>query len=88
MSNDLVTRLRDFPVRDCCSQRAEAADRIEQLEARLDRLIKTIDDAQQDLRLLDALRYAGVDNWAGYEYALEVLEGKEERQTIGGLDDE
>ena len=34
-SDDLVTRLRDFPVRDCCSQRAEAANRIEQLEAAL-----------------------------------------------------
>lgn len=33
MTDDLVTRLRDFPVRDCCSQRAEAADRIEQLES-------------------------------------------------------
>ncbi len=33
MTDDLVARLRDFPVRDCCSQRAEAADRIEQLES-------------------------------------------------------
>lgn len=41
MSDDLVKRLRDFPVRDCCSQRAEAADRIEQLEAAL----RTIDNA-------------------------------------------
>lgn len=67
--DDLVTRLRDFPVRDCCSQRAEAADRIEQLEAELRK-------AKEDLDLLDALMKAGVDNWSGYDYALDIFEGR------------
>lgn len=76
MTNDLVKWLRDKSSEHNMYRCEEAADRIEELEARLDRLTKTIGDAQQDLRLLDALRYAGVDNWAGYDYALEVLEGK------------
>lgn len=45
---DLVTRLRDFPVRDCCSQRAEAADRIERLEAALRDVIDSWDWWQVD----------------------------------------
>ena len=39
MADDLVSRLRDFPARDCCSQRAEAADRIEELEKQFEELL-------------------------------------------------
>ena len=44
MADDLVARLRDFPARDCCSQRAEAADRIETLESVLENIIIYSDD--------------------------------------------
>ena len=50
--DDLVKRLRDFPVRDCCSQRAEAADRIEALEKalrKLDDMIYELDAGGLDL---------------------------------------
>jgi len=46
----------------------EAADRIEQLEAELG-------TAKEGLEFLDALIRAGVDNWSGYDYALDILEG-------------
>ena len=32
-----------------------------------------------DAEFLDALRAAGVDNWDGYDSALDILEEKEER---------
>lgn len=37
-------------------------------------------EIQKRLDLLDALEAAGVDNWEGYDYALEILEkgGEEE----------
>lgn len=31
----------------------------------------------QDIKFLDALRAAGVDNWSGYDYALDILEEDE-----------
>lgn len=31
-------------------------------------------ELQDESKFLDALRGAGVDNWDGYEYALEVIE--------------
>ena len=41
-----------------------AADRIEELE-------KSVRNMQQDVAFLRRLRAAGVDNWEGYEFALE-----------------
>ena len=35
MNDDLVKRLREFEARDCCSQRLDAADRIDELEKAL-----------------------------------------------------
>jgi len=38
-----------------------------------------IDDYQslmEDHNFLNALRAAGVDNWDGYDYAIEIYEGK------------
>lgn len=29
----------------------------------------------QDQRLLNALQQAGVDNWDGYDFALDILDG-------------
>ena len=64
MTDDLVKRLRTMagigwnPIGD------EAANRIEELE-------KSIRNMQQDVAFLRRLRAAGVDNWEGYEFALE-----------------
>lgn len=33
-----------------------------------------LEELREELRFLDALRAAGVDNWYGYDYALELLE--------------
>jgi len=44
MADDLVARLRDFPARDCCSQRAEAADRIEKLESLFPAILEYLED--------------------------------------------
>jgi hypothetical protein len=33
---------------------------------------------REDLRLLNALRAAGVDNWEGYDMAREMMPGEEE----------
>jgi hypothetical protein len=71
MSDDLVKRLRESAEGwdDCrefenARQDREAADRIEELE-------KSIRNMQQDVAFLRRLRAAGVDNWEGYESALE-----------------
>lgn len=32
------------------------------------------EEMQERLRFLDALEYAGVDNWSGYGYAYELME--------------
>ena len=67
MTDDLVKRLR----RDLASglsasigDTQDAADRIEELE-------KSISNMQEDLDILNRLRLAGVDNWDGYDFAME-----------------
>ena len=37
---------------------------------------KEYDQLIKDSEFLEALRAAGVDNWDGYSYAFEILEGK------------
>jgi chromosome segregation ATPase len=37
-----------------------------------------IADVQRQLDLLQALESAGVDNWSGYDYAMEIFRGEEE----------
>ena len=69
MSDDLVKRLRKFEGSDYVADGdfptcGEAADRIEELE-------KSVRNMQQDVAFLRRLRAAGVDNWEGYEFALE-----------------
>jgi hypothetical protein len=74
MTDDLVKRLRkrqEFEFIDGYKRiqwededALEAADRIEELE-------KSIRNMQQDVAFLRRLRAAGVDNWEGYEFALE-----------------
>ena len=68
MNDDLVKRLRSmevFLMDGCVSPVAyAAADRIEELE-------KSVRNMQQDVAFLRRLRAAGVDNWEGYEFALE-----------------
>lgn len=72
MTDDLVKRLRDRE--DLSSSYGitntifmEAADRIEGLMA-------VIASMESEVNLLNCLRHAGVDNWDGYEYALELME--------------
>jgi len=71
MADDLVARLRDFPARDCCSQRAEAADRIEELEAALRHVVKSWEEPcyGDDFARLDNVS-------AGIAAARAALEGK------------
>lgn len=38
---------------------------------------------QEDSRVLSALRAAGVDNWEGYDHAMEILR-EEEREAEDG----
>jgi uncharacterized protein YeeX (DUF496 family) len=82
---DLVKRLRDY-AGDAghYATMKEAADRIEALNAaleaadRIDELEKKVRDMQEDVDLLNALMEAGVDNWSGYDEAIDILEGKDE----------
>lgn len=46
-------------------------EEIRQLTARVEELEQDLESKQHDSDLLDALRSAGVDNWEGYEMALE-----------------
>lgn len=70
---DIVERLRRWQLfgygADQTADIKEAADTLERLEAALK-------IAQKDLEFLDALREAGVDNWSGYDYAIDILENK------------
>lgn len=38
-------------------------------------IVDTLEEADEDLEFLEALRAAGVDNWEGYEYAVDLLNG-------------
>lgn len=56
-------------------------DKLEQLEDELElgkgKLLideYVFEEMQERLRFLDALEYAGVDNWSGYGYAYELME--------------
>ena len=68
MIDDLVKRLREAANLDLYGVHRdverEAADRIEELE-------KFLMVMQVDVDFLRRLRAAGVDNWEGYEFALE-----------------
>lgn len=35
------------------------------------------EELKKDQKFLEALRAAGVDNWEGYDYAFDILEGME-----------
>lgn len=49
------------------------ADELKYVEVEEERYQQLLDAE----RFLDALRAAGVDNWDGYSYAHELLEGEE-----------
>jgi len=42
--------------------------------------LKEYEALKEDKRFLNALEAAGVDNWDGYDYALEILGEKEEEE--------
>lgn len=54
--------------------KGEMADAVELL-LEMDQEINIQDD---DIRWLRALEAAGVDNWQGYEYAVEIYRGENE----------
>lgn len=43
-------------------------------------LEKVLDKLEADSEFLNALRCAGVDNWDGYSYAQEMLDGDSEEE--------
>lgn len=47
---------------------------VEELSNKIQELNKEIQSMQDDVDFLEALRAAGVDNWAGYEEAQAILE--------------
>lgn len=38
-------------------------------------IVETLEEADDELEFLEALRAAGVDNWQGYDYAVDLLNG-------------
>ena len=38
-------------------------------------IVNTLEEADEELEFLEALRAAGADNWSGYEYAVDLLNG-------------
>lgn len=44
------------------------------LLAEVDRLWTEVEQLQEDSAKLNALEVAGVDNWDGYSYAMEILD--------------
>lgn len=67
--SDLIKELRSYPEHYTAAHKA--ADSLEALE-------KKILDMQKDVDLLYALERAGVDNWSGFDHAIDILEGKDE----------
>lgn len=50
---------------------------VEALLAEVQRLLGKLDALEEDSAKLGALETAGVDNWDGYSYAMEILGGSE-----------
>jgi hypothetical protein len=48
------------------------------LKAKVDAYAEFLQDVQKDSDFLSALRTAGVNNWEGYSYAMELLEEQPE----------
>ena len=61
------------PKRPTVEQWMEAQKRIQEL-------INERADLLADLRLLDALRAAGVDNWDNYDHAMSIYNGEDDDQ--------
>jgi hypothetical protein len=45
-----------------------------ELKKYMDNMTKELNDADKDIRFLNALRAAGVDNWQGYDIAIDMLD--------------
>lgn len=50
----------------------------EHYEALLDRAFKEIECLREDVKILNALRAAGVDNWMGWDDAMDLLHSEDE----------
>jgi hypothetical protein len=42
--------------------------------------VSEYDELKRASKKLDALEAAGVDNWQGYSYAMEILEGEDDKE--------
>ena len=38
--------------------------------------VEEYEKLKEDQKLLEALKWAGVDNWNGWDYAMEILNGE------------
>lgn len=56
--------------------------RVAKLEARVAELETCVAEREDDARRLAALENAGVDNWDGYDYAMELLREYESRDGL------
>lgn len=42
--------------------------------------VSEYDELKRASKKLEALEAAGVDNWQGYDYAMEILEGEDHKE--------
>lgn len=54
-------------------ERCAEANRMHDLEVRVQELQEQVKSMEADVAFLNALREAGVDNWEGYSHAQEFL---------------
>jgi len=48
---------------------------LDPLQKAIVEMVKELEEAKEEVKFLDALEAAGVDNWVGYEEAKEALNG-------------
>lgn len=53
----------------------DAEKEINMLNSKIERIGSPLVNNSEDLALLSALQAAGVDNWDGYDYAIDILNG-------------
>lgn len=51
----------------------EANENIDELEGTIKHLRNKLEEAEQDVEMLNALKEVGVDNWSGYPMAMDLL---------------
>ena len=74
MSVSEEMRMYDFAINPAEVSNTYDADEVDDL---LLKWAKKVEKLEEDEKLLNALRACGVDNWAGYEYALDMIEDED-----------